>query len=93
MQLSHWRQVSFRFIYTPVMGTLLCAVLTLIFQAEGFRKLRDPQPWVVLLACAAAMLTALTLNLITYLLLEVARIDRKAAKRRLWPHTFSQKNN
>jgi hypothetical protein len=71
MQLSHWRQVSFRFIYTPVMGILLCAVLTLIFQAEGFRKLRYPQPWVVLLACAAAMLTALTLNLITYLLLDL----------------------
>lgn len=71
MQLGHWRQVSFRFFYTPVMGTLLCAALTLIFQAEGFRKLRYPQPWVVLLACAAALLTALTLNLITYLLLDL----------------------
>jgi hypothetical protein len=71
MQMGHWRQVSTRFFYIPVMGILLCAALTLIFQADGFRKLRYPQPWVVLLACAAALLTAVTLNLITYLLLNL----------------------
>lgn len=79
MQMGHWRQVSLRFIYTPVMGILLCAVLTLVFQAEGFRKLRYPQPWVVLLAVGAAMLTALTLNLITYLLLNLDPAQHQAA--------------
>jgi DNA-binding LytR/AlgR family response regulator len=71
MQMGHWRQVSFRFFYIPVLGILLCAAQTLIFQADGFRKLRYPQPWVVLMACLAAFLTALTLNLITYLLLNL----------------------
>jgi DNA-binding LytR/AlgR family response regulator len=71
LQMDHWRQVSFRFFYIPVLGILLCAAQTLVFQAEGFRKLRYPQPWVVLMALVAAMLTALTLNLLTYLLLNL----------------------
>lgn len=76
LQIDHWRQVSFRFFYVPVLGILLCTAQTLIFQAEGFRKLRHPLPWVVLMACGAAMLTALTLNLITYLLLDLDLADR-----------------
>jgi len=71
LQMDHWQQVSFRFFYIPVLGILLCAAQTLVFQAEGFRKLRYPQPWVVLMAFGAAMLTAMTLNLITYLLLNL----------------------
>jgi len=71
LQIDHWRQVSFRFFYFPVLGILLCAAQTMIYQAEGFRKLRYPQPWVILMAGVAAMLTALTLNLITYLLLKL----------------------
>lgn len=78
-QLSHWRQVSARFFYIPVMGILLCAVLTLVFQADGFRKLRHPQPLVVILACAAALLTSVTLNLITYLLLNLDLAENHGA--------------
>lgn len=70
-QMGHWRRVSLRFVYTPVMGMLLCAALTLIFQADGFRRLRYPQHWVILLSIAAAVLTALTLNTLTYLLLNL----------------------
>lgn len=77
MQMGHWQQVSFRFLYTPVLGIALCAMQTLVFQAEGFRKLRFPQPWVVLLAIGAALLTALTLNLITYLLLNLSLADNR----------------
>jgi hypothetical protein len=76
LQIDHWRQVSFRFFYIPVLGILLCTAQTLIFQAEGFRKLHYPQPWVVLMACGAALLTALTLNLITYLLLNLDLAQR-----------------
>jgi hypothetical protein len=78
LQMDHWRQVSFRFFYIPVLGILLCTAQTLIFQAEGFRKLHYPQPWVVLMACGAALLTALTLNLITYLLLNLDLAQRHA---------------
>lgn len=78
-QLGHWRQVSLRFVYTPVIGMLLCAALTLIFQAEGFRKLHHPQPWVIVLSIAAAMLTALTLNTLTYLLLKLDLSEHQTA--------------
>jgi hypothetical protein len=39
--------------------------------------LRFPHPWVVLLAIAAALLTALTLNLITYLLLNLSLSEHR----------------
>jgi len=71
LTIEHWRQVAFRFAYFPLMGILLCAAQTLVFQAEGFKKLRYPQPWVVLMALIAAMVTSLTLNLITFLLLDL----------------------
>jgi DNA-binding LytR/AlgR family response regulator len=76
-QMGHWQQVSFRFFYIPLLGIALCAMQTLVFQADGFRTLRFPQPWVVLLAIAAAFLTALTLNLITYLLLNLSLAEHR----------------
>lgn len=79
LQMGHWRQVSFRFFYIPVLGILLCAAQTLIFQSEGFRKLRYPQPWVALMAIGAAVLTALTLNVITYLLLNLDLAEHRRA--------------
>ena len=77
LQVDHWQQVVYRFFYIPLLGILMCAAQTLIFQSEGFRRLRYPQPWVVLMAIVAALVSALTLNLITYLLLHLDIANRR----------------
>ncbi|MEM9302869.1 MAG: LytTR family DNA-binding domain-containing protein [Pseudomonadota bacterium] len=69
--VDHWNRVLMRLLYFPVLGVALSAVMTLVFQHERFEALRWPAPWVVGLSAVSALITAMILNPITYLLLGI----------------------
>ena len=83
---SHLDDVITRFFFLPVLGVLICSLQTLVFQGEGFRKLRYPQPWVVLMAVLSAFLIAVTLNFMTFLMLG---LDYKSRHAELFHHGAS----
>ncbi len=83
MKGDHLEEVMVRFFFLPVLGILICAFQTLVYQGDGFRKLRFPQPWVVLIAVLSAFLIAFTLNFMTFLMLD---LDFRARHGELFHH-------
>lgn len=72
---DHWDQVLMRFLYYPILGVALCAVMTLVFQSDRFESLRWPALWAGALSAVSALITAMILNPITYLILGIDLIE------------------
>ncbi len=78
LRIDHWDQVLIRFIYFPILGVLLTAAKTLIYQSDAFRRLPHWAGIVLVLVMSgiAAVMIASVLNPITYLLLGLDLIER-----------------
>lgn len=71
LTLDHWPKVIMRFTYYPILGVVLSAAMTLVFQSASFRRMRFPIPLVLGLCLLAALITAMILNPLTYLLVGI----------------------
>jgi hypothetical protein len=73
---DHWDRVIIRFLYFPILGLLITSAMTLIFQSETYRRLRNPIIAVTLMSVVAAVLTAAIINPVTYLKLNLDLANR-----------------
>jgi hypothetical protein len=68
LNIDHWNQVIPRFFYYPVLGLLISALMTLIYQSEAFRRQKYPLVLILGVSILAGILTALVLNPMTFLM-------------------------
>ena len=76
LRIDHWDQVIPRFLYFPVLGLLNTALMTLIYQSDSFRRFKRRLLLVGGMCVLAALLTALVLIPLTYLLLGASMSGR-----------------
>jgi len=69
LAIDHWNRVAMRFMYFPILGVLIVSAKTLVYDSAAYRRLRHPLLAVLGLSAAGALITAIILNPITYLLL------------------------
>lgn len=80
LRYDHWDQVIIRYIYFPIAGLLITSAKTLIYHSEPFRRITYPLIAVVVLSALASFVTAIILNPITFLILNIDVTSRHLEK-------------